>query len=374
VGHLVKSVRVAIFAVLAASKLSAGVYNYVELNTGSPPLFGIVHPPGFTSAGGALDIPVCVAPGDEEVLPALQAAIATWNLQIGITANCDRCRCAESAGSVRPLGVSLESVFLHELGHVLGLDHVNLILAGTSTSFTNAVGTTFVNDGSDNTRGSSDDIHAPVPPSPNPARIIHWFRLADNDPIVVDAITIDQSSFTRARSELPAGHSWPANGNSDYLNEAPCLTDTSELLGSPNTQAVMYSYVNEELVYKWTSADDLNTLRFGMTGMDKMAGTADDYTVEFSLASDCSQAVVEVNLEQPAVGGDLEPGSLAVVIADVTGVPEPPNPTQHFLMRPFGARPRINLRLNDRIEWDYELVFGDGFESGDTAEWSIVVP
>lgn len=148
-----KSVRVAIFAVLAASKLSAGVYNYVELNTGSPPLFGIVHPPGFTSAGGALDIPVCVAPGDEEVLPALQAAIATWNLQIGITANCDRCRCAESAGSVRPLGVSLESVFLHELGHVLGLDHVNLILAGTSTSFTNAVGTTFVNDGSDNTRG-----------------------------------------------------------------------------------------------------------------------------------------------------------------------------------------------------------------------------
>lgn len=118
----------------------------------------------------------------------------------------------------------------------------------------------------------------------------------------------------------------------------------------------MYSYVNEELVYKWTSADDLNTLRFGMTGMDKMAGTADDYTVEFSLASDCSQAVVEVNLEQPAVGGDLEPGSLAVVIADVTGVPEPPNPTQHFLMRPFGARPRINLRLNDRIEWDYELV------------------
>lgn len=358
---------------LVATPAHAGVYAFVRLGTSDPPLFGIVHPPHFNGAGGMLNISVCTASGNPELMVPVQDSMAVWNALAPLTGNCMRCMRVEDIPARPPIGQDLRSVILHELGHVLGLDHTNLLLAGVSLSYSNGVGTNSVDIGSDGVRGSSDDHHLPEPPDPNPARIINWFRIQDNNPIIVDGLVIEETTFTRARSSLPAGHVWPTNANSDYRQTVP-PDDTADLLGLPNSQAVMYSFLSERQVYQGLGADDSSTLRFGMTGLDKMAGNADDYTYAFSFVADCNQADVEVSFVDPVTDPDLDLGVLGVTIEGVTGIPQPPNQTQHYFVRPATGRARIEMKLNDRVTWDIDLVFGDGFESGDTSAWSFVQP
>ncbi len=359
------------YVLVVAQSASAGVYAFVSLGTSDPPLFGIVHPPHFTGAVGTLTIPVCTAVANPELAVPIQDSIAVWNALLPSVGNCASCMRVEDIPSSRPVGQEVRSVILHELGHVLGLDHTNLILGGIPTSYTNAVGTTSVTVGP--VRGSSGDHHLPEPPNPNPARIIHWFRLQDNDPIVVDGLAISGTSYTRSRSSLPVGHVWPANANSDYRSTAP-PDDTADLLGFPNSQAVMYSFLGERQVYQALGADDANTLRLGMTGLDQVLGNADDYAYTFTFVADCNQADVEVAFVDPETDPDLDLGVLGVTIEGVTGIPQPPNQTQHYFVRPKTGRSRIEMKLNDRVAWDIELVFGDGFESGNSSDWSLVVP
>lgn len=351
----------------------AGVYAFVSQNTGDPPLFGIVHPPGFNGAGGTLSLPICVVGGDAELAAAVQQAIALWNSRAPATGNCTKCMRVEDIPNRPPLGQHLQSVVLHELGHVLGLDHTNLILGGVSTSFTNSVDTINVSTGGDGVRGSSDDGHSPSPPNPNPARLIHWFRVADNNPIVVDAVVIEEATFTRARASLPSGHAWSTNANSDYRSTSPD-DDTADLLGFPDSQAVMYSFLNEDLVYDELGADDTNTVRMAMTGMNKLAGDSDDYGYTFTYVTDCNQADIEASFVDPATDPDLNFGELGVAVLGVTGIPDPPDPTQHYFVRPASGNTKILVKLNERVTWDFKLVFDDGFESGDTSGWSTAVP
>ncbi len=372
---MVKATALTILALSLSSPLLAGVYAFVDRDTDDPPLFAIVHPPGFAGAGGQISIAVCASPGNPELVQPIQDSFALWNSLTPATGNCTMCMRVEDISPDMPFGVSGESVLVHELGHTLGLDHTNLNLSGTQTSATNAVRTTVVDFGADGIRGSSDDRHFPQPPSMNAARIIHWFRNVDNNPMAIDGTIIDATTFTRARSELPTGHTWPANGNSDYRTAAPA-DDTADLLGSPNTQAVMYSFVNEDLVYTGLSADDVNTVQMGMTGLDNTASTADDYTFVFTFEPDCSQADIEVSLVDPFTDPDFIPGVLGVTVAQVTGIPDPPNQTQHYFVGPNSGQARVLIKLNDNITWDFEIivVFDDGFESGDTSSWDVTVP
>ncbi len=356
--------------IVAVPAAQAGVWFLVDSQEapGSPPLFGIVHPPGFTGAGGHLTVRACTAPLAIDVRPALQNAMALWSELTPNTGNCQLCQRAEDIPLVAPVGPHLASVILHELGHcAMGLAHVNLTQGMFPTSFTNNVDSVSIDVGLDGVRGSADDRPSPLPGT----RLIHWFRIADNNPVVVDGTIIDQDSFTRALSSLPSGHVWSASANSDFRSAGD---DTSDLLGFPNTQAVMYSFHSERQVYTGLSADDVSTVKMAMTGLDNEAGTGDDYTFGLQFEPDCAQANIEVQLVDPTVDPDLPPGALGRCIAEVTGIPNPPNQTQHFFLHPATGNARILIKINDNVVWDYELVLRAGFESGDTTEWSSVVP
>jgi hypothetical protein len=120
----------------------------------------------------------------------------------------------------------------------------------------------------------------PPPPVPIPVQYFHWYRTADNNPVVVDGTVISLNNFRRSPGMLPPGSSFPANAN----------RLVAAALGFANTQAVMYLLDSRDRVFTGLSADDVNMVKYAMTGADRTAGTADDYTVAFRYQASCTGA------------------------------------------------------------------------------------
>jgi len=256
--------------------LNAGPFHLSDSSLFDP--FIVVHPPGYDGTGGTLEVRICAA---EETRFAVLKAISIWNAAQRTTENCTACRLWEEGPSGSGEPFSMESTVLHEMGHcVLGLGHINWNDGSSETSFTNTADATLMTPGADGIRGSSDDGVAPLPG----ARLIHWFRETDNNPLTIDSTTIDSATYTRRIIDLPTGHGWSANGN----------RGVGLPLGFANTQAIMYSGIDAGQAYNSLAADEVNTVEFGMSGLDEDAGTADDYTIELIYVDDCAAADVEV--------------------------------------------------------------------------------
>jgi hypothetical protein len=236
------------------------------------PPFAITHPFGFTGPQTTLQIRICVDAASSQLEPGIQRAITKWEAMLPTTGNCAGCVLWEETPP--PQGnFYADTTILHELGHcAVGLDHVNRLWDadndGTfeSTSFTlsaEAFHPGGIDDGPDDIRGSNDDFHT-GPVGGQPAESVSWFRRADNDPFIVDATVIDESTFSRSvTANLPPGHTWAANGN----------RLVGESLGYSDSQAVMYSRGVREHYYSSLGADDVNMVKMGMTGVDLMSGT-----------------------------------------------------------------------------------------------------
>lgn len=143
----------------------------------------------------------------------------------------------------------------------------------------------------------------------------------------------------------------------------------SDLLGAgDDTQSLMHAVAAEEMRWTGLTADDVNTIRYGMTGLDSIAGTADDYTIKLML-SDCASADIEVLFEPIAPDGTLA-GCLAQL--------DPIDPTMpavgyiHHVPVPITAGGLTKLRIiidsDGSTLWD--VIFADGFETGDLSNWS----
>lgn len=116
-------------------------------------------------------------------------------------------------------------------------------------------------------------------------------------------------------------------------------------------------------------------VKLGMTGADRQAGTADDYTIELVYEADCTTAEIEVQLENEYIS-PANTDTLAVCIADIEdSFSQPPALRFHHTLLPFTpVETRIVIELNAAINWDFShLVFLSGFETGDFSEWSEVV-
>ena len=339
-------VAVAMGLLLLCAPAGAGVYHLAD---GPYEEFIVVHPQGYTGAGGAIDIKVCAAPGAEITLPALRQAVRIWDSLTPTTENCaGECRTHEQGAVDETLPFRMGAVLLHELGHcAMGLGHPNWL----STSYTNTVDVKSWIDGPDPFRGTRDDLPQPLPGS----RLIHWFRTTDNDPVVIDGTVIDGMTFSRRILDLPSGHLWPANGN----------VATATLLGELNTQAVMYSAIPTALDYTGVTADEVATVRFGMSGLDEMAGTADDYTVSMTIVDDCDQADVEVTYESFP---DPDNQPLADCLVDLEYIGPGGLFMIHHALKPFVTEQRARIQVNPAKLWD--VVFADGFEAGDLSAWS----
>ncbi len=295
-----------------ARLLNSGAYIFAGETNG---VDLVLHPQGYTGFGGQLDVEICLDPGTtipmgatslNDVVNSISNNAAIWNQLQPIVGN----SLLGAANDLAPGQLDFESVALHEVGHCLGLAHVNAAsesgLPGNDANYTKA--TDGVLDGNDNTtaafnlnpgadgiRGTSDDIRGDD-------TNLHWFRMDTNDPgqLPLPAV-IDNTTYDRDQSSLPAGHTFAAN-----LDRT-----AASVLGHPstspiNTEAVMQQGTFSDEDQRRLTADGVASILFGMSGVDETAGTADDYTINVINGGVSSSASCDVTFQfQPSASVGL---------------------------------------------------------------------
>lgn len=243
----------------AGSFLFAGDNNGLDI---------ITHPSGYNGSGGQLEIEVCidsaaVDAADMEV--SIKNTLRELNRMTAVSPNL-----FFGNNNDIPSGkIDFQSLVLHELGHCTGLNHPNLgyrqgVITGANTNLTKttdgANDTYAFNAGADGVYGSGDDLR-------DDDENLHWFVKGVNNPFV-DVPTPEASNYTRDLAELPIEHNFAANA-SRWVGVA---------LGFTDTEAAMQQGQGTDEDQRSLQADDVATYRMAMTGLDEIAGTADDYT------------------------------------------------------------------------------------------------
>ena len=345
--------------------VEAGVFIYSTNASYFPEV--IVHPQTYTGAGGPLTIGVCLDSGAQLAIARdVEYAVRIWNERIAMEGNCwGPCDLAGHNSAPQPYTSYVISTLLHELGHgALGIDHNNWIDGGVHKPFTATFAATNITWGTDQVEGSKDDV-VTVQPT---AKIVHYFRIDDNNPVVVDSMIIDGSTYTRSRLSLvTSGSNWPASANSRVGN----------LLGAPNTVSVMQSTEPSNSIVKYLAADDLNQVTYAEKGILPLpASPADDYTYTIQIVP-CASAQIEVQyFEFSPVSATLGQSNPAITpLSGGSGF--------HYRIGTMGSDPRVKVQINSApaipqpsppdipIQLVYAL-FLDGFEGG--ANWSATVP
>jgi hypothetical protein len=229
----------------------------------------ITHPSGYAGTGGELNIEVCI---DATAADAGDMEISIKNIvgQInGMTAATPNLFFGEQ-NNIPSNAIDFESLVLHELGHCTGLAHPNLGsqtgVSGSDTEYTktgDGANDAFSFDsGADTVIGSKDDQR-------DDDQNLHWFRKGVNNPFL-EVATPEKSNYSRNVADLPPGDDFVANAG----------RDVGTLLGFADTESVMQQgqYYDED--QRWLQADDVATYKMGMTGLDEIASTADDYTIK----------------------------------------------------------------------------------------------
>lgn len=330
-----------------------------------PGTFGptiVTHTYRYTGAPGINVARICAhSTADPVLVPAIQSAIGLWNARTVSNNNCSGpCLLFREADQAGPY--FFEMTVLHEIGHcAFGLSETyNTLPSGIAHDASNTRDEASIQPGPDFILGSSDDVVSPLPGS----RVLHWFRVSDNNPFVRDGTTIDTLTYSRDFAELPAGHSWPANGNKDVavILGIPGVTFPA-MLGRASPRTTLSAFVG----------DDINTVEFAETGIDENAATtADNYTTQVTFEPNCSVADVEVRFEsigQLGVSGQCERS--IVLVSPPTEAP------RHYSLH---SDPPMNVRsiitINRAFDWPVStLPFVDGFENqpDHLGHWSSAV-
>jgi hypothetical protein len=195
--------------------------------------------------------------------------------------------------------------------------------------------------------------------------------MADNDPIAIDAMTIDGSTYSRRILDLPKGNRWPANANrcvSESLLAPP--TEGAEPCpvpppGTASTQALMYPALDAGMRFAGLAADDVNTAALAMTGLDLQVGTEDDYSITLVYTNDCLGA--DVRIDFVPVDGPGE--TLGVCTSDIEPIgPETLVQIHYRLVPNLADFQQLVIEVDVDENWD--VLFVGDFEGGDVSEWS----
>ncbi|QFU74632.1 hypothetical protein EY643_02600 [Halioglobus maricola] len=285
------SLLIALAAANTATTALAGGYTFAET-------YGVdivTYPsgyPGDVDANGVLTVKVCQDP-DSAVAPnlwenSLKNTIATFNQLKSTVGNSQR------PGPNVQLGeVDFESVALHELGHCVGLAHVNAAsesgLAGNNQNYTKAqVGTNTILDyapGPDGVIGSADDVRGDD-------INMNWFLTGSNNPFILPSGPIDATTYTRDVANLPAGDNFVANAD----------RDVGFLYDTPNTETIMQQGTFSGEAQRALASDDVATLMFAMTGYDRTTGTADDYSLQLEYSTAADGCDINVSFDNSQTG------------------------------------------------------------------------
>jgi hypothetical protein len=240
-------------AVWAGAFTFAGEANGVDV---------ITHPKDYLGSGGVLNVGVCIDPASDfknELVIPVKNNISVWNELQPLASNV-------KTGAVS--GLDVESVLLHEMGHCIGLAHVNAasesgLGENDYTKATDGANNVFdVDPGPDGVPGTYDDLRGDD-------ENMHWFN-PNNNPFQLPIHTpVDTSEYRRDASELPTGDNFAQNASREMAAD----------LGLQPAEAVMQqlTYYNEtqrELI-----SDGASTVMLAGSGLDETAGTSDDYQV-----------------------------------------------------------------------------------------------
>ncbi|MGR0482524.1 MAG: hypothetical protein ACTFAL_14280 [Candidatus Electronema sp. V4] len=270
----------AVFSLLAALSAAPACMagSYISATETAPDK--VTHPKGYTGSGGVVNLEVCIATtsgSQAEMAQSVQNMIAAYNKLRPTTGNV-WFDWASSGGIMPDNSFDFESVMLHELGHCLGMGHVNLAsqagLDNSQENYTTAAkGANAVfdlNAGADGIIGSGDDQRGD---DVN----LNWFRISNNNPFTIGQ-TVDSTTYARDLSSLPSGHSFAANG--DRALSVPLLNSNDAMKTQTETVLQQGQYNNE--VQRSLAAEDVATLHYAMSGLDRLSGTVDDYIINLT--------------------------------------------------------------------------------------------
>ncbi len=299
----------------------------------------ITHPVPYFGTGGDISVRVCINPSSEaidEMQVSVENAIEVWNQRQPVSPNL-----FFGPDNDIPSGaVDFESTLLHEIGHCLGLAHPNEAtesgLPNADRDYTKtAPGPNGVRDldpGPDGLRGSADDLRGDD-------INLHWFSIDTNNPFVL-ATPIDISNYSRDLADLPGDDTFAANAD----------RDVGTALGFPFTEAVMQQGAFGDEDQRQLTVDDVATLGLGMAGVDRTAGTADDYTPV--LVFDGVQSGCDININVTGT-------SFAFCSVQGTFISNDPN---HIRI----TSANVQMGSINQINWFFSVsedLFADGFEA-----------
>jgi hypothetical protein len=133
----------------------------------------------------------------------------------------------------------------------------------------------------------------------------------------------------------------------------------------------MYSLSTPERVFPGLTADDVNMVRMGMSGENRLEGDADDYTVVLQYQNDCSGAAIRVAFKD--FGGETPTGNARCGATIQRSFGQGPVAVHYTMVASIGSF--LQVELDHSASWDYgDRFFESGFEPGDTREWSSVFP
>lgn len=250
----------------------------------------VTHPANvqFNNSNPAPSVTVCLDPGAQPLtgnpVQSIRNAIATYNRLAAVQGNVD-----DAAGAGVPASrPDFESVFLHELGHCIGMDHsalgpseVGCSLGGGGTCASHpTVFATMSDDGGNNTwnltpgadgmRGSRDDNRGD---DVN----LHWYRRGVNNPFEMPPTVVDRTTYAVTTNYLPGTHTAVETSTS----HSPCGNPTANTASLPgrvaSTQNAMFPVLCLNNVIRELAPDDVTTLRIARAGGDGTQGTGDDY-------------------------------------------------------------------------------------------------
>jgi len=303
---------------LASPALYAGAYIFADENNG---VDLVTHPNTYTGSGGVVTVRVCIDPASANAVDmeySVQNNIATYNQLAPTLGNLK----SGSNNNVPSNFIDFESVALHEIGHCLGMAHINAAsesgFTGKDQNYTKATaganGAFDLNAGADGIIGSSDDIRGDD-------QNLVWFRKSNNDPFTIDSV-IDSTTYSRNPSDLPAGHSFAANAD----------RAVSTLLGYVKTEAVMQQGTSYDEAQRTLGHDDVATLSYAASGIDERESgggnnryAQDNYSIVLEYGG-ISTSNCDVNLRftsTPSLafcgvnGTLLAPGHARITTADI---------------------------------------------------------
>lgn len=241
------------------------------------------HPVPYFGTGGNLTVSVCIDPASESIADmqvSVENAIEVWNQRQPVSPNLF----FDEDNNIPSGAVDFESTLLHEIGHCLGLAHPNEAtesgLPAADRNYTKTHpgpnGMRDLEAGTDGIPGSADDARGDD-------INLHWFNIDINNPFVLTT-PIDVSNYSRDLADLPTGDTFAANAD----------RSVGAALGFSNTEAVMQQGAFFDEDQRQLAVDDVATLGLGMSGIDRTAGTADDY--EPVLVFDGVQTGCDINI------------------------------------------------------------------------------